>query len=96
MATFAARRLQPMIANTRASWPSSGWRPRRASNSCARWPVRRRWSQAHALLRGFSPAMMTDRSLAPDIEAAALRIGDGSLTTIFRGRPDMPPLWVAV
>jgi histidine ammonia-lyase len=49
---------------------------------------------AHSLLRSFSPSMMTDRSLAPDIEQAAARIADGALGRIFRGRPDMPPLWV--
>jgi histidine ammonia-lyase len=96
MATFAARRLQPMIANvTRIlaiEWLAAAQgieflRPLASSPAL---------ESAHALLRAFSPAMMTDRSLAPDIEAAALRIGDGSLTTIFRGRPDMPPLWVAV
>ena len=96
MATFAARRLQPMIANvTRIlaiEWLAAAQgieflRPLASSPAL---------ESAHALLRGFSAAMMTDRSLAPDIEAAALHIGDGSLTTIFRGRPDMPPLWVAV
>jgi histidine ammonia-lyase len=96
MATFAARRLQPMIANvTRIlaiEWLAAAQgieflRPLQSSPAL---------ESAHALLRGFSPAMMIDRSLAPDIEAAALRIGTASLTAIFRGRPDMPPLWVAV
>ena len=49
---------------------------------------------AHAMLRAFSPAMMIDRSLASDIEAAASQIGGGQLGAIFRGRPDMPTLWV--
>ena len=96
MATFAARRLQPMIANVSRilaiEWLAAAQgieflRPLQSSPAL---------EQAHALLRGFSPAMMTDRSLAPDIEAASARIGDGSLTAIFRGRPDMPPLWVPV
>jgi len=96
MATFAARRLQPMIANvTRIlaiEWLAAAQgieflRPLASSPAL---------ESAHALLRAFSPAMMIDRSLAPDIEAAATHIGEGSLTAIFRGRPDMPPLWVAV
>ena len=94
MATFAARRLQPMIANvTRIlaiEWLAAAQgieflRPLRSSPAL---------ESAHALLRSFSPAMMSDRSLASDIEAAAARIGSGALTTIFRDRPEMPPLWV--
>ncbi len=96
MATFAARRLQPMIANVARilaiEWLAAAQgieflRPLQSSVAL---------ESAHALLRGFSPAMMSDRSLAPDIEAAAAHIGNGSLGGIFRGRPDMPPLWVPV
>ena len=96
MATFAARRLQPMIANVARilaiEWLAAAQgieflRPLASSAAL---------ESAHALLRGFSPAMMSDRSLASDIEAAATRIGDGSLGGIFRGRPGLPPLWVAV
>ena len=94
MATFAARRLQPMIANVSRilaiEWLASAQgidflRPLRSSP-----PL----EAAHALLRGFSPAMMVDRSLAPDIEAACACIHEGRLTAIFRGLADAPPLWV--
>jgi histidine ammonia-lyase len=94
MATFAARRLQPMIANVSRilaiEWLAAAQgieflRPLRSSAAL---------EEAHALLRGFSPAMMVDRSLAADIEQAAAHIGRGALSAIFRGRPDMPPLWV--
>ncbi len=94
MATFAARRLQPMIANVSRilaiEWLAAAQgieflRPLRSSGAL---------EQAHALLRGFSPAMMEDRSLAVDIEAAATQIGRGALGAIFRGLPDMPALWV--
>jgi histidine ammonia-lyase len=94
MATFAARRLQPMIANVSRilaiEWLAAAQgieflRPLQSSSAL---------EQAHALLRGFSPAMMQDRSLAADIEAAADRIGRGALGAIFRGLPDMPALWV--
>ena len=94
MATFAARRLQPMIANVSRilaiEWLAAAQgveflRPLQSSPAL---------EQAHALLRGFSPAMMEDRSLAADIEAAAARIGAGAPGAIFRGLPAMPPLWV--
>jgi histidine ammonia-lyase len=94
MATFAARRLQPMIDNvTRIlaiEWlaAAQGIEFLRPLNSSAAL------ESAHTLLRSFSPSMMTDRSLASDIEQAADRIADGALGRIFRGRPDMPPLWV--
>jgi histidine ammonia-lyase len=45
MATFAARRLQPMIANVAHILGIECWRQRRASTSCDRWPVRPRWSR---------------------------------------------------
>jgi hypothetical protein len=38
--------------------------------------------------------MMEDRSLAPDIEAAAARIGEGALSALFKGLAGMPALWV--
>ena len=44
MATFAARRLQPMLREHRAHRrASSCWPPRRASSSCGRCRARRRW-----------------------------------------------------
>ncbi len=94
MATFAARRLQPMIDNVRRilaiEWLAAAQgieylRPLRSSAVL---------EDAHALLRGFSAAMMEDRSLAPDIEAAAAHIGEGALSTLFKGLPGMPDLWV--
>ncbi len=94
MATFAARRLQPMIANvTRIlaiEWLAAAQgieflRPLRSSAVL---------EQAHAQLRAFSPAMMVDRSLASDIEVAADRIGQGALSALFQGLPQTPPLWV--
>ncbi|WP_326539848.1 histidine ammonia-lyase [Pseudorhodoferax sp.] len=96
MATFAARRLQPMIANVARilaiEWLAAAQgieflRPLQSSPAL---------EAAHALLRDFSPAMMSDRSLAGDIEAAAAMIGGGALGAIFRGRTGMPRLWVAV
>lgn len=94
MATFAARRLQPMVANVRhilaIEWLAAAQgieflRPLRSSAVL---------EQAHALLRCFSAPMMEDRSLAADIEIAAARIGEGALSTLFKGLADMPALWV--
>ena len=94
MATFAARRLQPMIANVRRilaiEWLAAAQgieflRPLQSSAVLER---------AHALLRGFSAAMMEDRSLAADIETAAGHIADGALSVLFKGLPEMPALWV--
>ena len=94
MATFAARRLQPMIDNVarilaiEALASAQGLeflRPLRSSQ-----PVER----AHAQLRGHSPALTHDRVLAPDIEAATNLILGGELSGIMHTLPDLPDLWV--
>jgi histidine ammonia-lyase len=95
MATFAARRLQPMIANVAhilaIEWLAAAQgieflRPLKSSAAL---------EQAHALLRARCPAMMRDRYLAPDIEAANAAIVDGSLARILRSLPGLPTLWIA-
>ena len=94
MATFAARRLQPMIDNVAhilaIEWLAAAQgieflRPLRSSA-----PL----EAAHALLRGFAAAMPRDRVPAPDIEAAALRVRSGALSGVFRALPGLPALWV--
>ena len=94
MATFAARRLQPMIDNVAhilgIEWLAAAQgieflRPLRSSP-----PL----EQAHALLREYSPAIMQDRYLAPDIETAAALVGSGTLSSVFRALPGLPALWV--
>jgi histidine ammonia-lyase len=94
MATFAARRLQPMIANVAhilgIEWLAAAQgieflRPLRSSAVL---------EQAHAVLRGRCPAMMQDRYLAPDLEAASGMVADGSLARILRTLPGLPPLWI--
>ena len=93
MATFAARRLQPMIANTAhilgiellaAAQGIEFLRPLRSSAAL---------EQAHALLRLQCPAMPTDRYLAPDIEHATAMVQDGSLARVLRTLPELPALW---
>jgi histidine ammonia-lyase len=92
MATFAARRLQPMISNTALilgiEWLAAAQgieflRPLASSAVL---------EAAHALLRLHSPAIPHDRYLAPDIEAAAALVRDGSLARILHSMPDLPAL----
>jgi histidine ammonia-lyase len=95
MATFAARRLQPMISNVAhilgiellaAAQGIEFLRPLTSSAVL---------EQAHALLRQHCAAMPTDRHLAPDIEAATALVHQGALSTMLRSLPDLPALWVA-
>jgi histidine ammonia-lyase len=96
MATFAARRLQPMIANVAhilgIEWLAAAQgieflRPLRSSAAL---------EQAQALLRERVPAMNEDRYLAPDIEAATALVSAGALSKTFRALPGLPALWIPV
>ncbi len=93
MATFAARRLQPMIDNVAhilgIEWLAAAQgieflRPLTSSP-----PL----ESAHRLLRQACPAMAEDRFIAPDIEAATALVRGGSLSTLFRALPALPALW---
>ncbi len=93
MATFAARRLQPMIANTAhilgiellaAAQGIEYLRPLQSSVAL---------EQAHALLRSTCPAMDRDRYLAPDIERATGLVTHGALSRVFRTLSGLPALW---
>jgi len=94
MATFAARRLQPMIANVAhilgIEWMASAQaidflRPMTSST-----PL----EQAYATLRARSPTVHVDRFLAPDIEIASDLVRSGALAPVLRALPGLPPLWV--
>jgi histidine ammonia-lyase len=94
MATFAARRLQPMIANVAhilgiellaAAQGIEFLRPLRSSDAL---------ESVHQGLRESCPAMGQDRFLAPDIEAATGLVTDGSLARILRTLPGLPALWI--
>ena len=95
MATFAARRLQPMIANTATILAiellaaAQGIEFLRPLASSA--PL----EAAHALVRRRCAAMPSDRSLAADIERASTLVRDGALARVFRTIPDLPALWLA-
>jgi histidine ammonia-lyase len=95
MATFAARRLQPMIDNVAyilgIEWLAAAQgieflRPLRSSASL---------EGAQAILRARCPAVPADRYLAPDIEIAASLVRSRALSELFRAVPELPALWVA-
>jgi histidine ammonia-lyase len=95
MATFAARRLQPMIANVAhilaiefmaAAEGIDFLRPLRSSA-----PL----EQAHALLRSEVPRVQRDRFLAPDIERSVAMVHSGALSRVFRSLAGLPALWIA-
>ena len=94
MATFAARRLQPMIDNVAcilgvellaAAQGIEFLRPLRSSQ-----PL----ETAHALLRAQCPSVEVDRYLAPDIERATDLVKRGELIPLLRALPGLPALWV--
>jgi histidine ammonia-lyase len=86
MATFAARRLQPMLSNTAhivsiellaAAQGIEFLRPLRSSA-----PL----ESLHSLIRHNSPAMMQDRSLAADMAALQILVLDGTISTALDTR----------
>jgi len=92
MATFAARRLQPMIRNTAhilgIEWLAAAQgieflRPLKSSTVL---------EAAQGLLRKSVPAMAQDRYIAPDIDAATAMVSDGSLARILHALPSLPAL----
>jgi histidine ammonia-lyase len=96
MATFAARRLQAMIANVAhilgIEWLAAAQGVEFLRPLASSAPL----EAAHALLRERCPAMHEDRLIAPDIEAATALVRDGSLSRIFRTLPGLPALWTPV
>ena len=94
MATFAARRLQPMIANTahiigiELLAAAQGIEFLRPMTSSA--PI----EAAHALLRTQCPSIERDRYLAPEIERATALVTSGRLARLLRTLPDLPALWI--
>ncbi len=96
MATFAARRLQSMIANTSnilgiellaAAQGIEFLRPLRSSAAL---------EQVHALLRGQVATIAHDRYMAPEMARATAMVRDGSLARVLRTLPDLPVLWKPV
>ena len=86
MATFAARRLQPMLDNTAhivaiellaAAQGIEFLRPLRSSEAL---------ETIHQKVRGVSAAMMQDRSLAPDMQAVQGMVKDGAIAGAMKAR----------
>jgi histidine ammonia-lyase len=94
MATFAARRLQPMIDNVAhilgIEWLAAAQGIEFLRPLASSPPL----EAAHRLLRQSCPAMAEDRFIAPDIEAATALVHGGSLSTLFRALPALPALWI--
>jgi len=94
MATFAARRLQPMVRNTAhilgiellaAAQGIDFLRPLRSSAAL---------EDVHALVRSHTPSMQSDRVLAHDIARVTALVTGGALSRVFRALPDLPALWI--
>ena len=94
MATFAARRLQPMINNVAhilaIEWLAAAQGIEFLRPLASSPPL----EAAHALLRQGVPAMPTDRHIAPDIEHASMLVHGGALGAVLRGLPGLPALWL--
>jgi histidine ammonia-lyase len=93
MATFAARRLQPMIANVAhilaieflaAAEGIEFLRPLASSTAL---------EAAHAQLREQVPRFERDRYFAPEIERASALVRSGGLSKVVRALPGLPALW---
>jgi len=93
MACFAARRLQPMIANTAhilgiellaAAQGIEFLRPLRSSFAL---------ELALGLLRDVCAPLQQDRPLSDDIERATALVTGGGLSRVFRTLPNLVPLW---
>ena len=96
MATFAARRLQPMIANTAHILGIEALAAAQGIDFLRPLVSSRSIEAAHTLLRADCPTMTQDRSLAPDIGRASALVRDGSLAGILRGLGGLPALWIPV
>src|SRR3954470_9852396 len=94
MATFAARRLQPMIDNVAhilgIEWLAAAQGIEFLRPLTSAPPL----EAAHRLLRERCPAMAEDRFLAPDIQSATTLVRGGALSTLFRALPALPALWI--
>ena len=86
MATFAARRLQPMLDNTAhivaiellaAAQGIEFLRPLRSSDAL---------EAVHSKVRSVSAAMMQDRSLAPDMQAIQGMVKNGAIAGAMKAR----------
>ncbi|MFM2067541.1 MAG: histidine ammonia-lyase HutH [Pseudomonadota bacterium] len=96
MATFAARRLQPMIANVAHILGIEWMAAAQGIDFLAPLATSPALQAAHALLRERVPTHSVDRYLAPDIAHAQALVRGGALARILRTLPGVPALWSPV
>jgi histidine ammonia-lyase len=94
MATFAARRLVPMIANTAHILGIEALAAAEGIDFLRPLATSAALEQAHALLRADCPRVATDRVLAPDIERATALVTGGAFSRVFRTLAGLPALWI--
>jgi histidine ammonia-lyase len=93
MATFAARRLQPMIANVAHILAIEFLAAAEGIEFLRPLSTSAPLEAAHALLRERVPRIARDRYLAPEIERATALVHIGALSRVFRALPGLPALW---
>jgi histidine ammonia-lyase len=93
MATFAARRLQPMIANVAHILAIEFLAAAEGIEFLRPLGTSAPLEAAHRLLRARVPRIARDRFLAPEIERATALVHVGTLAHVFRALPDLPALW---
>jgi histidine ammonia-lyase len=93
MATFAARRLQPMINNVAHILGIEWMAAAQGIDFLAPLATSPALQAAHALLREQVPTHSVDRYLAPDIAHAQTLVRGGALARILRTLPGVPALW---
>ncbi len=96
MATFAARRLQPMITNVAHILGIELLAAAQGIDFLAPMATSPALQSAHALLRSSVPTHTVDRHLSPDIETATDLVRSGELARILRSLPGLPTLWLPV
>ncbi|MBK6852079.1 MAG: histidine ammonia-lyase [Burkholderiales bacterium] len=96
MATFAARRLQPMITNVAHILGIELLAAAQGIDFLAPMATSPALQSAHALLRSSVPSHTVDRHLSPDIETATDLVRSGELARILRSLPGLPTLWLPV
>jgi histidine ammonia-lyase len=93
MATFAARRLQPMIANVAHILGIELLASAQAIEFLRPLTSSAPLEAVHGLLRQQVAAMHHDRYMAPDIAQAGDLVRRGALSGALRALPGLPPLW---
>ena len=84
MATFAGRRLHPLVANVRYIVAIELLAAAQGIDLRAPLCTSARLARAHALLRARVPYYERDRLFAPDIEAAQALVDEGAFVTLER------------